>query len=949
MLAAAGITIGGLMAWPGRPAFAATDDDETFAAMRTTWNDFVTGGDFDPSDPSLARAVAALDERVQPYVAGIDRSPGRIRVFTDLPLTEEDSGGDSRSMKDTIVWLQYMAIAYRTPGSRFEGDAGVLSDMVAGLETWNRLVYNENQPEFDTRWWQWEIGATRPLATTCSLLYEHIPTEARERYLAAIDHFVPDPRYNYPPDSPRRTISDGANRVDLCQAVMVRGVVGDNAERVTTARDALAEAFVYATHGSGIYRDGSFIQHKWIAYNGGYGLVFLGGNVRLLNLLAGSPWDLVGAEKEFLFDVVDSGYIPMLIDGQMPSFVRGRTITRWERSEHSGGHGVEGNVLLLSRAADPTTAARWRAIVKGWLQRDTWDDPLEGADVAKTAVVTQLLADDSVQPAAEPTGHTMFPNMARAIHRGRGWALAIAMSNTRIASYETLNGENRKGWHMGAGAAYLYNYSDGGQYSDSYWPTVDPYRIVGTTVDTQELPHRPGGSYARPERTSHTGGAVLDGKFAAVGMDLEGIVDRRDSAPVILPPVQAKKSWFCFDDYVVALGAGIIGSSGNHVETIVENRSLHTDGDNALIIDGTEQPTIQGWSDHFDNINWAHLEGVGGYVFVDGGAVNALREERTGSWADVTTNNNPPTDPITRRYLTLWFDHGVDPTDETYAYLLAPGATPARTAELADDPGNVQILANDARVQAVRVPRLGVTAVNFFDTASVAGISVGEPDSPYLPTIIVDDDDHGFETVSGSWARSEGFLRYLGNQRFTGPGDGSAVARFRLEVPTSGRYSVQAWWFAFDNRATNTPFVIKHADGETTVRVNQRDDGSAWNELGTFDFTSGGDHYIEVTNDADDGYVIADAVRLAPVGAAPCSIVMQERASELEVAVADPTHEATSFTVNLERAGYRSWTADDTITVHQLRPHIRFSVNARGAAGASHTVTFGRHVRHLDE
>jgi hypothetical protein len=251
-------------------------------------------------------------------------------------------------------------------------------------------------------------------------------------------------------------------------------------------------------------------------------------------------------------------------------------------------------------------------------------------------------------------------------------------------------------------------------------------------------------------------------------------------------------------------------------------------------------------------------------------------------------------------------------------------------------------LANDSRVQAVRIPRLGVTAVNFFDAGSVDGITVGDPGGADLATITVDDDDPGFRVVSGSWARSEGHLRYLGNQHFTGPGNGSAVARFRLDVPVSGRYSVQAWWFAFGNRAGDTPFRIRHADGETTVRVDQRVDGSAWNELGVFSFDAGGDYYVEVSNDVAAGYVVADAVRLAPVGAAPCSIVMEERAGELEVAVADPTHEATSFAVSLDRAGYRSWTADDTITVHEVGPRITFSVNARGAAGATHGVRFRR-------
>jgi hyaluronate lyase len=595
--------------------------------------------------------------------------------------------------------------------------------------------------------------------------------------------------------------------------------------------------------------------------------------------------------------------------------------------------------LRLAQSVDDATAARWRAIGKGWLQRDTWDDPLEDASISRTAMITALLDDDSIPVAPEPVGHTMFGPMARAVHRGDGWALYIAMCNWRVASYETLNGENRKGWYTGAGAVYLYN-DDVGQFTDSYWPTVDAYRLPGTTVDTLELPHRPAGSYARPERAAYSGGAVLDGRFAAVGMDLEGIIDRRPNAPTDVPPVRGRKSWFCFDEFVVALGAGITGGSGNRVETTVENRHLHADGENRLIVDGAEQPITQGWSGQFSAARWAHLEGVGGYVFPGATTLKALRDERTGSWSDITNNDNPPTDPITRRYLTLWLDHGVDPTDETYAYLLAPGATPARTAELADDPGNVQILANNSRTQAVKVPRLGITAASFFDAGTVDGISVGEPGSPNLPTITVDDDDSGFEVVSGSWARSEGHLRYLENQHFTGPGDGSAVARFHLDVAVSGRYSVQAWWFAFDNRATNTPFVIKHAGGETIVRVNQRDDGSAWNELGTFDFTAGGDHYIEVTNDAEDGYVVADAVRLAPPGAAPCSVVLQERVGELTVAVADPTHEATTFTVSLNRPGYRSWTADDTITVHRLRPDITFTVNARGSAGASHAITF---------
>ena len=56
------------------------------------------------------------------------------------------------------------------------------------------------------------------------LLYDELPAETRQRYCAAIDHFVPDPYLMFPPA--RAVVSTGANRVDLCRVLALRGVVG---------------------------------------------------------------------------------------------------------------------------------------------------------------------------------------------------------------------------------------------------------------------------------------------------------------------------------------------------------------------------------------------------------------------------------------------------------------------------------------------------------------------------------------------------------------------------------------------------------------------------------------------------------------------------------------------------------------------------------------------------
>jgi hyaluronate lyase len=186
--------------------------------------------------------------------------------------------------------------------------------------------------------------------------------------------------------------------------------------------------------------------------------------------------------------------------------------------------------------------------------------------------------------------------------------------------------------------------------------------------------------------------------------------------------MHARKSWLCLDDMVVALGAGITGGSGHPIETIVENRNLGASGGNALIVDGHQQPSTLGWNAQFSKAGWAYLDGVGGYVFPGGANLKALREARTGAWVDI--DNGPSTSgtntPYTRRYATLWFDHGTAPNNASYAYILLPGATPQSTAQIAQS-NPVQIVANSANQQAIHVGVLGLNAAIFFAAGSVGG------------------------------------------------------------------------------------------------------------------------------------------------------------------------------------------------------------------------------------
>ncbi len=307
--------------------------------------------------------------------------------------------------------------------------------------------------------------------------------------------------------------------------------------------------------------------------------------------------------------------------------------------------------------------------------------------------------------------HRQFANMDRVVHSRPGFAFAISMSSERIFTYESINGEHLHGWHTGDGMTALYN-GDLAQFSDDFWATVNPYRLPGTTVDTRQRADSSGQSKA--PATQWVGGAVLGGRSGAVGMDLAAFAST----------LVAKKAWFLLEDAILALGAGITSTDGSPIETIIENRKLNAQGDAALLVDDVAQPTATGWSETLASVGWITLDGASGYLFPGGATVHALREARTGSWSDITKATKQP--PVTRPYLTLWIDHGTNPTDATYAYILLPNAGAAETRATAANP-DLTILANTPAVQAVRSARLGITGANFWQPGSVDFLHAGSP------------------------------------------------------------------------------------------------------------------------------------------------------------------------------------------------------------------------------
>ncbi|HSI63097.1 MAG TPA: FAD-dependent oxidoreductase [Candidatus Saccharimonadia bacterium] len=126
-------------------------------------------------------------------------------------------------------------------------------------------------------------------------------------------------------------------------------------------------------------------------------------------------------------------------------------------------------------------------------------------------------------------------------------------------------------------------------------------------------------------------------------------------------------------------------------------------------------------------------------------------------------------------------------------------------------------------------------------------------------------------TIAGRWTRSRGpeieYRNRVGlldeNKR-----DGEARAEFTTKLPKTGRYRVCVAYATAASRASNVPVEVKHADGATTVAVNQRkkDSPFAFTPIGEFRFKGDEPATVIFTNAGVDGHVQIDTVRWLWIG-----------------------------------------------------------------------------------
>jgi hyaluronate lyase len=474
------------------------------------------------------------------------------------------------------------------------------------------------------------------------------------------------------------------------------GILLEEEEWIWRAVTALKSVFRTVTDGDGFYADGSFVFHNFFPYTGNYGVVLLSDIADAFYLLKRTRWDFEDRERAMAARWAMQSFTPLLYGGGMMDMVRGRLISYSSSPSHAVGHRTMAAMLRLSQSVSSKDATTIRARIKGWWARGTALPYTSGLTLDLVDEARRLRHSRTPRPSVPRAESKVFASMDRAIHLRRNYGVGISMHSTRIQNYESINGNDLDGWHTSDGMVYLYD-ADLLQYDGNFWPTVDPERLPGTTVIKGS--HPPEGQFGG---SAAVGGTSLD-CYSAVMMQLNVFQGR----------LQAKKSWFLFDNEIVALGADIKSTvAGKHIETIIANRRLTS---------ARTRKLVRSKSGRWANLPKSTKAAPIGFVFTAHANVHARRARRTGSWHDI--DSGLPREKLSATYQALWIDHGVKPRQASYEYVLLPGRDAAGTAAYAANP-TVRILANTPDVQAVQHRTPGITAISFWKPgATAAGIT----------------------------------------------------------------------------------------------------------------------------------------------------------------------------------------------------------------------------------
>ncbi|NDR02413.1 polysaccharide lyase 8 family protein [Staphylococcus aureus] len=695
-----------------------------YEKLRNTWLDVNYGYDkYDESNPDMKKKFEATEKEARKLLSSMKTESDRKYLWEsskDLDTKSADMTRTYRNIEKIAEAMKHKNTKLNTPDNKNKVKDALewLHKNAYGKEPVKKLEelktnFSKSAPQKNTNlnWWDYEIGTPRALTNTLILLNDQFSNEEKKKYTAPIKTFAPDSdKILSSVGQPEQ--AKGGNLVDIAKVKLLESIIEEDKDMMKNSIDSFNKVFTYVQDSAtdkernGFYKDGSYIDHKDVPYTGAYGVVLLEGISQMMPMIKETPFNDKTQYNTTLKSWIDDGFMPLIYKGEMMDLSRGRAISRENETSHTASATVMKSLLRLSDTMDDSTKTRYKQIVKTSVESDSsykQTDYLNSySDISK---MKSLMEDSTISTNGLTQQLKIYNDMDRVTYHNKDldFAFGLSMTSKNVARYESINGENLKGWHTGAGMSYLYN-SDVKHYRDNFWATADMKRLAGTTTLENEILKD---TDDKKSSKTFVGGTKADDQHASIGMDFEN----QDKT------LTAKKSYFILNDKIVFLGTGIksTDSSKNPVTTI-ENRkangyTLYTDDiqtsasnindqeTNSVFLESTNKPK--------NNI---------GYHFFNKPKITVTKESHTGKWKEI--NKSQKSEDKKDEYYEVTQKHSN--TDDKYGYVLYPGITKDNFKSKASQ---VTVVKQDDDFHVVKDNESVWAGVNYSDSAKTFEIN----------------------------------------------------------------------------------------------------------------------------------------------------------------------------------------------------------------------------------
>ncbi len=533
--------------------------------------------------------------------------------------------------------ISTLSRAYSRPESSFYGNDTLRQQIINALQYWLTL----SPAPTSTNWFYLSISVPKDIGTILiAMRYSPnpLPASLDSSMITWMSKGTPITQ------SPAK---DGSNLTDVAQHYIMRACLTQNQSLLNEAVTATSNSILVSS-GEGIQSDHSYRAHGAQLYLYGYGREYISGISNIAAYVTGTGYAFSSEKMALFSNMVRNGFMKVSRGGFADFNVYNRGISRPNTGR------ADSSLIRKVQAID---LPQYYDYYEQTLNR------MNGNQLPSHMVNPENLH---------------YWRSDYTIHHRTSFLFSVRSVSNRTVKAEMGNGENIKGYYLSDGANFIA--VNGDEYFNIY-PVWEWNKIPGTTVpEITTYPVR--SSWGTNPGTASFVGAVSNGQYGASAFAMNDY------------STQAKKAWFFFDKEIVCLGTGITSTASQPINTTLNQCLLN--GPVNIKTNSGESTLSTGNHNFNGNLNWVHHNQVGYYLHTPG---NLQLSNQSQSGTQKSINTGYSDELITKDVFKLWWKHGTQPVNNSYAYSILPGTSLSNLQQY--DTSAIQIISNSPAIQAV--------------------------------------------------------------------------------------------------------------------------------------------------------------------------------------------------------------------------------------------------------